>query len=149
MSRETKAKPTASQMRNYAADFIHKLTARIRLPLDYSIASLRIVDRVIDGLRAGDPHQEHIADTLFGLGSYAGEVLVRHARAVWVDFDDTQRRLFGQPVGIQMPDGRIWNPIGKASNRFLAGPSESLHTFYLLLPGRTHPMTAVTPPTPR
>lgn len=36
-----------------AADFVSRVTARNRLPLDYSERSLRIVDFLIDGLRKG------------------------------------------------------------------------------------------------
>jgi hypothetical protein len=123
-------------MRRYAAGFVTRATATSRLPLDYSVASLRLVDFLVDGLRKGAAGRERVAGTLFGLGAYVGEVLVRRTGAVWVDFDAEQRAYFGQPVGIKMPDGRVWNPLGKVVNRFEAGPEESLQTFYLLLSGR-------------
>jgi hypothetical protein len=37
---------------------------------------------------------------------------------------------------VRMPDGRVWNPLGKVVNRFEVGREESLQTFYLLLHGR-------------
>ncbi|MPY46255.1 hypothetical protein FNH04_42040 [Streptomyces phyllanthi] len=123
-------------MRRYAVGFVARVTARNRLPLDYSVASLRVVDSVVEGLRKGDTDRERVAGTLFGLGAYVGEVLVRHAGAVWVDLDAGQREYFGQSVGVRMPDGRVWNPLGKVVNRFEAGREESLQTFYLLLHGR-------------
>lgn len=129
--------PDAGQMRPYAAAFVARVTARNRLPLNYSVASLRLVDALVDGLRKGGADRERVRGTLFGLGAYVGEVLVRRAGGTWVDFDEEQRAYFGQPVGIRMPDGRIWNPVGKVHNRFLAGgPQESLQTFYLVLHGR-------------
>lgn len=109
---------------------------RNRLPLDYSVASLRVVDRVTDGLRAAGPGRETVARDLFWLGAYAGEVFVRRAGAEWVDLDPGQRELFGQPVGIRMPDGRVWNPLGKVANRFAVGPEESVQQMYFLLHGR-------------
>ncbi|MFE0437269.1 hypothetical protein [Streptomyces nigra] len=124
-------------MRSCAAEFVARVTARNRLPLDYSVASLRVVDFLIDGLRKGGTGREQVRDTLFGLGAYVGEVLVRRAGAVWVDFDADQHAYFGQTVGVRMPDGRVWNPLGKVRNRFeLGGPGESLQTFYLTLHGR-------------
>ena len=127
----------AEYMRACAAEFVVRVTVRGRLPLDYSVASLRLVDFLIDGLRKGGAGWEQVRDTLFGLGAYVGEVLVRRAGAQWVDFDADQRAYFGQPVGVRMPDGRVWNPIGKVRNRFdLGGPGESLQTFYLTLHGR-------------
>ncbi|WP_228034795.1 hypothetical protein [Streptomyces spongiae] len=128
--------PTARVMRQHADRFVTRVTARNRLPLDYSVASLRVVDFLVDGLRKGKADRERVAGTLFGLGAYVGEVLVRRAGAVWVDFDAEQRTYFGQPVGVRMPDGRVWNPLGKVVNRFEAGREESLQTFYLLLHGR-------------
>ncbi len=129
--------PCARDMRSCAAEFVARVTARGRLPLDYSVASLRVVDFLIDGLRKGGAGRERVRDPLFGLGAYVGEVLVRRAGAVWVDFDADQRAYFGQPVGVRMPDGRVWNPLGKVHNRFdLGGPGESLQTFYLTLHGR-------------
>ncbi|GAA2550470.1 MULTISPECIES: hypothetical protein [Streptomyces] len=129
--------PAAGRMRPYAAAFVARVTARGRLPLDYSVASLRVVDFLVDGLRKGGADRERARETLFGLGAYVGEVLVRHAGAAWVDFDEGQRAYFGQPVGVRMPDGRIWNPVGRVHNRFEAGdPQESLQTFYLMLHGR-------------
>jgi hypothetical protein len=124
-------------MRTYAADFVARVTARNRLPLDYSERSLRVVDFLIDGLRKGRADRERTRATLIGLGAYVGEVLVRRAGAVWADFDADQRAYFGQPVGVRMPDGRLWNPLGKVLNRFeLGGPEDSLQLFYLTLHGR-------------
>lgn len=129
--------PGARQMRPYAAAFVARATARNRLPLDYSVASLRLVDALVDGLRKGGADRERVRGALLGLGAYVGEVLVRRAGGTWVDLDEGQRAYFGQPVGIRMPDGRIWNPVGKVHNRFdSGGPRESLRTFWLVLHGR-------------
>ncbi|MET8801988.1 hypothetical protein [Streptomyces sp. NPDC004546] len=135
--------PCAGEMRSRAAGFLARVTTRNRLPLDYSERSLRVVDFLIDGLRKGGADREAAHDALLGLGAYVGEVLVRRAGAVWVDFDADQRSYFGQPVGVRMPDGRVWNPLGKVVNRFeVGGPEESLQTFYLILHGRARRATA-------
>ena len=136
MGGATGMRPAAGNMRSDVAEFVRRLTAGNRLPLDYSVRSLRVVDFIVDGLRRGGPERERVADTLCGLGAYVGEVLVRRAGAVWVDFDEQQRAFFGQPVGVRMPDGRAWNPLGKVANRFEFGAEESAHTFFLLLHGR-------------
>ncbi|MCZ0987352.1 hypothetical protein [Streptomyces diastatochromogenes] len=130
-------RPRAGEMRACAADFVARATARTRLPLDYSERSLRVVDFLVDGLRKGGADRERARDALSGLGAYVGEVLVRRAGAVWVDFDADQRAYFGQSTGVRMPDGRVWNPLGKVLNRFEAGgPEDSLQTFWLKLHGR-------------
>ena len=129
--------PGAADMRAYVAGVVDRLTERNRLPFDYSVASLRLVDFMVDGVRRGRPEVAQVAGLLQGLGAYTGEVIVRRAGAQWVDFGPEQRELFGQPVGVRMPDGRVWNPLGKVVNRFeLGGPEESVQRLYLLLHGR-------------
>ncbi|MFR9676209.1 hypothetical protein [Streptomyces sp. TR06-5] len=123
-------------MRHHAEGFTGGLVTRSRLPLDYSVASLRVVDSVVEGLRQGNPAPSQVSDLLLGFGAYLGEVLVRHAGAVWVDFDERERDLFGHSVGVRMPDGRVWNPLGRVAKRFALGRDQSLHTFYLTLHGR-------------
>ena len=136
------------RMRRHAAEFVRDVTARSRLPLDYSVASLRVVDFVVDGLRKSGRDRTAVGHVLFGLGVYAGEVLVRRAGARWLEFDEGQRELFGQPVGVRMPDGRVWNPLGKVVKRFETGERESLRTFYLQLHGRTRPAPPALPGLP-
>lgn len=137
MGSDAEGTPEAARMWAHAAAFTDRLlTRRRRLPLDYSVASLRVVDRIIVGMRRGGPAQGEVAEVLFGFGAYVGEVLVRHAGAVWVDFDERERELFGQPVGVRMPDGRVWNPLGRVVNLFTTGGEESVHMFYLTLHGR-------------
>lgn len=129
--------PRADEMRSRAVAFVTRVTARNRLPLDYSERSLRVIDFLLDGLRKGGADRDRAGETLLELGAYVGEVLVRRAGAVWVDFDAEQRAYFGQPVGVRLPDGRVWNPLGKVRNRFeVGGPEESLQRFYLTLHGR-------------
>ncbi|WP_329836434.1 hypothetical protein [Streptomyces sp. BE133] len=71
--------PEAAVMRSYTSEFVARLTARNRLPLDYSVASLRLVDLVVDGLRRDQPQRNRVAGTLLGLGAYTGKVIVRRA----------------------------------------------------------------------
>ncbi|MEV8532662.1 hypothetical protein [Streptomyces sp. NPDC051211] len=136
--RRTAQELSASDMGGHASAFVERATARARLPLDYTAASLRIVDRLIDGLRKGGTERERVSGALLGLGAYVGEVLVREAGAVWVDLSPEHRLYsgFAHPVGVRMPDGRVWNPLGRTVNRFEIGPQESLQTFYLTLHGR-------------
>ncbi|WP_370412615.1 hypothetical protein [Streptomyces fradiae] len=126
----------AADMSRYAAAFASRAIMEARLPLDFSAGSLRIVDRVVDGLRRGVDDPVAAARTLQDLGAYFGEVLVRRARARWVDFDDTASELFRQPVGVRTPDGRAWNPLGKVVNRFELGSGESAYELFLVVPRR-------------
>ena len=106
--------------------------------LDYSPASLALLDRIIDAIRREGPPTEAVPAALLGFGAYVGEVLVRGAGAQWTDFDPDQRRFFEQPFGIRTPDGRVWDPLGRAVKRYHNGPQESLHLFYLSVMGQAH-----------
>ncbi|WP_374225244.1 hypothetical protein [Streptomyces sp. AC602_WCS936] len=94
------------------------------------------MDFMIDGLRKGDHERNRLDDLLLEIGAYVGEVLVRQAGAVWIDFDGEQTVFFKQPVGVLMPDGRVWSPLGRVVNRFEVGNEASLRDFFLTLPGR-------------
>ncbi|MGW7461273.1 hypothetical protein [Streptomyces sp. NPDC054797] len=130
----------AADMSRHASAFASRTTAKARLPLDFSAASLRIVDRVVDGLRQGAGDPAEVAPILQELGAYVGEVLVRQARARWVDFDGMTSELFRQPVGVRTPDGQAWNPLGKVVNRFELGPDESVYELFLLVPRSAKPL---------
>ncbi|MFH9576007.1 hypothetical protein [Streptomyces sp. NPDC017230] len=130
--------PRACEMRAHATAFVRRVTARSRLPLDHSPACLRIVDFLVDGVRKGGAGHERARGTLLGPAAYVGEVLVRRAGALWADFDAGRRACFGQPVGVRMPDGRVWNPLGRVHDRRVAGggAEESPHAFCLTPHGR-------------
>ena len=104
--------------------------------LDYSPSSLALLDRVIDSIRREGPPVQAVTPTLIGFGAYVGEVLVRGGRAQWAEFDAGQRDIFGQPFGIRTPDGRMWNPLGRAVKRYRDGPQDSLRLFYLSVVGQ-------------
>ncbi|GHF99270.1 hypothetical protein [Streptomyces zaomyceticus] len=133
----------ADDMGRHASAFVERATAKARLPLDYTAASLRVVDRLVDGLRRGGARREDVAGPLLGIGAYVGEVLAHEAGAVWVDIPPGHllRSVFAHPVGSRMPDGRVWNPLGRTVNRFELGPQESLQTYFLTLHGRRPPRT--------
>ena len=144
MEKDTAHMPDAGRMRACAQAFAERLRRGSRLPLDYSVASLRVADGIVQGLQRGGAEGKRLESALFGIGAYVGEVLVRRAGAVWVDLDAREREMFGQVVGVRMPDGRVWNPLGRVVNRYTGGPEESLHLYYLTLHGRARPTTPAT-----
>lgn len=128
--------PAAVRGPRLAADVVAMVREGSGLRLDYSLLSLALLDRVIDGIRREEPPDGAVNRTLVAFGAYTGEVLVRGADAVWVDFDAEQRGIFGHPFGIRTPDGRLWNPLGKAIKRYRDGPEDSLRLFYLSVVGQ-------------
>lgn len=140
MGRASDVLPEAAGMSRFVEGVVAEwLRGARRLPLDYSVESLRVADRIVAGIRAGQGADERaVAQALRGVGAYVGEVMVRAGGGSWVDLDDRQRDYFEQPVGVRMPDGRVWNPLGRALRRYDRGKGgrESLYVFYLLLHGR-------------
>ncbi|MFD3516664.1 hypothetical protein [Streptomyces sp. NPDC058657] len=125
-------------MRGIAEGFVGQVTVGHRLPLDFSVRSLRVVDFLLGELRTGGKDERALAPQLFGLGAYVGEVLVRNAGATWVDLDESQQKYFRQWVGVRMVDGMTRSPLSTVRNLFddTDGSEESLEIYYLTLPGR-------------
>lgn len=136
MKQDVSNPPVAVLGPRLAADVVTMAREGARIRLDYSPASLTLVDRVIEAIRSERPPLQAVAPTLRGFGAYTGEVLVREAGAAWVEFDAEERGTFGQPFGIRTPDGRVWNPLGRAMKRYENGAADSLRLFCLSVMGR-------------
>lgn len=132
--------PAAVRGPRLAADVVAMAREWAGIRLDYSPQSLALLDRIVDSIRQQQQQQQQpappVTRTLVAFGAYTGQVLVCEAGAVWVDFDPGERDIFGQPFGIRTPDGRLWNPLGKAVKRYCNGPEDSLRLFYLSVVGQ-------------
>ncbi|MET9874045.1 hypothetical protein ABZZ36_05325 [Actinacidiphila glaucinigra] len=106
MKQDVSNPPVAVLGPRLAADVVTMAREGARIRLDYSPASLTLVDRVIEAIRSERPPLQAVALTLRGFGAYTGEVLVREAGAAWVEFDAEERGTFGQPFGGQTGPGR-------------------------------------------
>lgn len=101
--------------------------------LDYSPASLELVDRQIEGMREDGFTGEDVAEALFVLGCYVGEVMARALGGRWMA---TARSPLADvspwPMVVVLPDGSAWDTIGKAYKRLELGDSEYLPAFFAL-----------------
>jgi hypothetical protein len=98
--------------------------------LDFSPGSLEMVDSWIDSLREEGIDGEGAAETLFVLGCYLGEVMVRSLRGAWVATARSPLRgVSPWPMVVSLPDGSAWDAIGKAYKRLELGDSEYLPAF--------------------
>jgi hypothetical protein len=99
--------------------------------LDYSPESLETADAQIESLREEGHTGEEVAEALFVLGCYVGEVMVRALRGRWVP---TARSPLVQispwPMVVMLADGSAWDPIGKAYKRLELGDSEYLPAYF-------------------
>jgi hypothetical protein len=74
--------------------------------LDFSPASLEVVDSLVESLREEGLDGEGAAETLFVLGCYLGEVMARHLGGAWVPTSRSSLRgVSPWPMVVALPDG--------------------------------------------
>lgn len=127
--------PEPANAASLAAVAVDQLARDEGIRLDYSPASLQQVDVLVCRLRAQQAPREELAPTLFLLGCYAGEVMVRQAGFVWKRPDEClpaeQLRSFSTLFLVVLsPWGVIANPIVKVFKLFHNGMQDSIAYFY-------------------
>ncbi len=126
-----KYKPTPKNAPKFASDIIAAAAGISGVELDYSVASLKDVDDIIEGMRQDGCTSEQVAETLFGFGCYVGEVFVRQASGKWRDAADTSMAdLAGFPLVVELDEESFCNPIGKVFKRLDNGEEDSLPYFF-------------------
>ena len=99
--------------------------------LDYTPGSLERADELIERMRDEGFTGEDVAEALFVLGCYLGEVMARALRGRWVP---TARSPLADvspwPMVVVLPNGSSWDPIGKAYKRLELGDAEYLPAFF-------------------
>ncbi len=107
--------------------------------LDFSPGSLELVDSLIDSLREEGIDGEGASETLFVLGCYLGEVMVRHLGGAWVPTARSPLRgVSPWPMVVALPDRSAWDAIGKTYKRLELGDSEYLPAFFETAAGGGH-----------
>jgi hypothetical protein len=99
--------------------------------LDYSPASLEAVDERIEDLREQGHTGEDVAEVLFVLGCYVGEVMARALGGRWVPTARSPlRHISPWPMVVVLPGGSAWDPIGKTYKRLELGDAEYLPAYF-------------------
>ena len=84
------------------------------------------MDSHIDSLREEGIDGEGAAETLFVLGCYLGEVMVRRLGGAWVATARSPLRgVSPWPMVVALADGSAWDAIGKAYKRLELGRQPS------------------------
>ncbi len=114
--------PTRTTVTDYAKDAMRDMARVYRVQMDGSIDSLVHIDRAIAELHASGTTPESMAKSIYAMGSYAGAVMLRHARGRWVD---------GVPQGdpflaVELRGGQRWSPIAICVDALTSGPEHSL-----------------------
>jgi hypothetical protein len=99
--------------------------------LDFSPASLETADAQIESLREEGHTGEEVAEALFVLGCYVGEVMVRDLGGRWVTTPQSPLKdISPWPMVVVLPGDSAWDAIGKVYKRLELGDSEYLPAFY-------------------
>jgi hypothetical protein len=100
--------------------------------LDFTPGSLEALDGQIESLREDGYSAEDVAEALFVIGCYVGEVMVRALRGRWMPTARTAlARVSPWPMVVLLADGSAWDVIGKVYRRFEVGESEYLPAFFV------------------
>jgi hypothetical protein len=79
-------------------------------------------------------HPDQIGSTVFSFGCYLGEVFIRHHGGVWKMPAETalppELKDQNNIMVVELPDGRVWNPIGKTFKLLENGTVDSVANFY-------------------
>jgi hypothetical protein len=115
----------------FAVDIVEAAKEVSGVHLDYSPESVKDVDKIIESLRSGGSKKEDVSATLFGFGCYIGEIFIKNHGGIWKASEATpMKEVTSMPFLIEMPDGQVGNPIGKAFKQFDSGQFESVYDFY-------------------
>jgi hypothetical protein len=128
---ELKYDITPGNAAKFAADIAALVEENEGVNLDYSVASLAAIDRIIGRFHDDGTKLEDAEGTIFSFGCYVGEVFVRHAKAKWRKA--TPREIdewAGVPLILELGADNVVNPIGKVIKRLQNGVEDSLPYFY-------------------
>ncbi len=131
MRLELKYPATAETATEHAALTVRLAWEQYETRLDYSPGSLEELDALVESLREEGLNGEDAAETLFVMGCYLGEVLVRGLSGRWVSTTGTAlSNLSPWPMVVGLGGGSTWDAIGKVFKRLELGDSEYLPAYF-------------------
>jgi len=117
-----------------AAESVAFVSKKFGFVLPYTPESLIVVDGIIDKIKATGATEQQASGLLCGLGCYAGEVFVRHAKASWRWAAEMgMSKSCRSPVVLALPGLTGLSgcdAIGKVFQRFSHGPADGLTLLY-------------------
>jgi hypothetical protein len=123
--------PTPAFMARHADEAVQGAFRVDHKTLDFTVGSLTWIDETLGAFHNDGTHSDQIAETLFSFGAYVGEVMVRNnPGGRWVDPPDDVAPLAGGWPLVQLQNGQLVNPIGKAFKRVDLGDGENVPYFY-------------------
>lgn len=118
----------------YAADAVDFARNAFKKQLDYSDASIAVVEEILSSLHLDavrtNPSEEKIYQLAKMFGSYTGEVFRRNYGAEWGIVTHGEQSMPGLRA---MQKGNLFWPWGKANGRIVNGPEDNLLYYYHVL----------------
>jgi hypothetical protein len=124
--------PTPEHMADHATVAVQAASSVEGILLDFDVASLSAVDGILGRFHDERLNRDQVGETVFSLGAYIGEVIVRSAGGSWTTVADDHPLGSRWPL-VDLPSGRLLNPIGKAFKRLENGEVDSIPYFYSAL----------------
>ena len=121
--------PGHTTVAGYAQDTVRNMARVYKIDMDWSVDSLVHIDRALAEWHAKGAPLEAVNKSLYAMGSYAGEVMLRHARGRWIDAPgqhDRHGAIDDAFLVVELEGGRRWAPIALCVNALLSGPEHSL-----------------------
>lgn len=98
--------------------------------LDYSPASLKIIDQIVLGFRKEGNTIESMNKTLIIFGCYVGEVMVRNLGYKWDNPTQKEISIGFDVTGVRGKNDSFSHPIGKVFKLMKNGQEDSVEHFY-------------------
>jgi hypothetical protein len=121
--------PSHATVADYAGTTVRNMASVYNIQMDWSIESLVHIDRALAAWHKGGAPLEKVNKSMYSMGSYAGEVMLRHARGRWIDPSDDDEQVEDMAnlfLCVELEDGRRWAPIALCIQALTDGPEHSL-----------------------
>jgi hypothetical protein len=115
----------AEHMLAFARIFVDGAAAEGRT-FGWDASSAQRLDGLCETFLAGVPSEEAVQSMVLSMGSYLGELIVRHGTGIWTYDADAGA------AGIDLPFGQRCFPHHKVGRRLSRGPAHSLRLFYYI-----------------
>ncbi len=115
--------PNQQTVKTYAAEAVKNFLQIESTNLDYSIASLKHLDRILQEWKEQNAPVSALNKSLFAMGSYAGEVLIRNRPGKWQEAASKNTKDLQKAfMTVKLDNGLEWNPIYNAFLIMLSPP---------------------------
>ncbi len=125
-------KPTLLQDIMTSKDWIAKALNSSNYAADFSIGSLKEIDRFFDEQNTPDGIlNRNRGQILFALGAYIGEVIISAYGGEWLtDDSDPQGEI---NIAVKLKDNSIIFPVQRAMKRYANGKEDSIYDYGIVL----------------